>query len=215
MTDDRLIIDSYTHDDDLIEATRRDGRTRVRVYRLPNPTVIIGRGSDPKKELRVDACLQDRIPVLQRRGGGCSVVIDSGIVIVSVGLALSGLGGHRTAYERISGWLIDTLERLGVRDVRMAGTSDLVIDDRKIAGSCIYRTRDFLLYGATLLVAPDVDRVSRYLQHPPREPDYRVGRDHAAFMGSLRELAGVADVGRFETRLSGLLTSDALTNVMS
>ncbi len=35
---------------------------------------------------------------------------------------------------------------------------------------------------------PDLDLVDRYLLYPPREPDYRYGRSHRKFMGSLKSL---------------------------
>ena len=50
-------------------------------------------------------------------------------------------------------------------------------------------------------MAPDLRLIDRYLNHPPREPDYRRGRTHAAFMGGLKELAGVSDVATFRDRL--------------
>ncbi len=201
----RLAIGAYTHDDDLIAATGSDGETRVRVYRLPETLVVLGRGSDPAAELHVDNCLADRVPVLRRRGGGCAVVVDPGNVIVSVTLHLPGLAGHRLAQEGIAAWLIGGLGRIGLGNVRMAGTSDLAIGDRKISGSCVYRTRGLLFYSATLLVDPDPQAVARYLRHPPREPDYRAGRSHEAFLGSMAHLSGVSDAEDVERRLRSQL----------
>jgi hypothetical protein len=38
------------------------------------------------------------------------------------------------------------------------------------------------------LIDPDLDLIDRYLLYPPREPDYRSGRSHRRFMGSLKAL---------------------------
>jgi lipoate-protein ligase A len=133
------------------------------------------------------------------------VVLDPGNVIVSIFLPLPGLGGIKSAFGRISGWIIESLAKVGIPGVEQRGVSDLVLGDRKIGGSCIWRGKDLLHYGTTILVEPDLDRVARYLKHPPREPDYRMGRPHGDFMGSLGLLCGVDDAGRFAEELGSAL----------
>jgi lipoate-protein ligase A len=180
---------SYAYDDDLIAATRHDGRTRVRVYRLAGTVAVLGSGSRPEAELNLDACRADDTPVLRRRGGGCAVVLDPGNVIVSVVATALPFGRHRQHFDALSAWLIDGLARIGVGSMRPAGICDLVVGEKKVGGACLHRCRDLLYYTASLLIDPDVAMVARYLKHPPREPDYRRGRSHAAFMGSLAEVA--------------------------
>jgi hypothetical protein len=38
------------------------------------------------------------------------------------------------------------------------------------------------MYSTSILLDADVGLMERYLQHPPREPDYRRSRPHAAFV---------------------------------
>jgi lipoate-protein ligase A len=180
----------YSYDDDLIGAVRQDGRTRVRVYRLADTVAVLGSGSRPEAELNLDACRADAVPVLRRRGGGCAVVLDPGNVIVSVVASGLPFGRHRQHFDALSAWLVDGLTGVGVVGVEQAGICDLVVGDRKVGGACLHRCRDLLYYSASLLIDPDVAKVDRYLRHPPREPEYRRGRSHAAFMGSLVEVAG-------------------------
>lgn len=196
-------IAEYRRDDLALEATRRDGRERLRIERFPEVAVVLGRGSKPEVELNLDAVEKDGVKVYRRRGGGCSVVLDPGNVIVSLFLPLPGLGGIKAAFEQISNRIIDALARLGIGGVRQRGVSDLALGDRKIGGSCIYRSRDLLHYGTTLLVDPQIEKVSRYLAHPPREPDYRRGRTHEQFMGSLAGRVGKVEdfVRALETEL--------------
>jgi lipoate-protein ligase A len=175
----------FSYDDDLIDAARADGRTRIRVYRLQKTVVVLGSGSRPEVEVHEDVCRADGVPLLQRRGGGCAVVIDPGNVIVSVVATGLPFGRHRSQFDRLSAWLIEGLAQAGVENVRQAGISDLVLGDRKIAGSAIYRSKDLLYYSASLLVTADLERIARYLRHPPREPEYRAGRDHLAFLTTL------------------------------
>jgi lipoate-protein ligase A len=180
-----LPIGEYLEDDALCAATRQDRRPRHRVYRPARVEVVLGRGSKPELELELAACLADGVPVTRRRGGGCAVVLDPGDLIVSVALPLAGLGGNLHAFAQISAWLVTALAALGIPDVRREGASDLVRGERKVGGACIHRTRDLLYYATTLLCEPAVPLMERYLRHPPREPDYRRGRRHAEFVGSL------------------------------
>ena len=90
-----------------------------------------------------------------------------------------------SAFREATDWLIAGLDAAGFPGVRGDGVSDLVLDGRKVGGSCIYRTRGLVYYSTTLLTDPDLDLIHRYLPHPPREPGYRRGRAHRDFLGAL------------------------------
>jgi lipoate-protein ligase A len=183
-----LITAPYDLDDEMMARTRADGLPRVRVYDPPQICVVIGRGGRQEQELRTDLIAHDKVPLYKRPGGGCSVVLDPGNLIISVAAPLPGIGGIKTAFAGISDWLITALAACGVPGVKQRGVSDLAIGDRKIGGSCMYRTRDLVYYSTTLLMDPDFDLIERYLLHPPREPDYRAGRSHRHFLGSLKAM---------------------------
>ena len=180
-----LSIGTYNYDDSIIEATRCDRQPHIRIYQLPKTVVVLGQGSKPEIELHLEVCIEDNIPVLKRRGGGCAVVIDPGNVIVSVVLPMNGIANNRRYFKRLSEWLVAGLTTIGISGIRHDGISDLVRDDRKVAGACIYCSKDFLYYSATLLVDPDIQLMERYLKYPPREPAYRKGRTHSEFVGTL------------------------------
>jgi lipoate-protein ligase A len=74
--------------------------------------------------------------------------------------------------------------------VRCRGTSDLVIGDagggeRKFSGNSVRCKRRHLLYHGTLLYDFPLELIGRCLTMPPRQPAYRQGRDHQAFVGNL------------------------------
>lgn len=209
----------YDFDDDLQRAALDQGRAQLRVLpwtRIgPEPVaVVIGRGGKQRLELDADAIAADGVPLYRRPGGGCSVVLDPGNVVVSLAAPLPGIGEINRAFAAISGWLIDGLARIGVAGVVQRGVSDLALPDpgagpdRKIGGSCIYRTRGLVYYSTTLLVDPDLDLIERYLPHPPREPEYRAGRDHRAFLGSLRALGRAESAQETAAHLQEALPAD-------
>ena len=175
----------YNADDDLIGATEADRQSHLRVYSPRELMVVLGRGSRAEAEVNLEACDRDRVPIYRRRGGGCTVVLDPGNVVVSTTLPVEGLGKNDVYMKQLCAWLIAGLGKAGVQSLQHAGISDVALEGRKLAGSCIYRTRATLFFSATILVEPDLSRISQYLKHPPREPNYRVGRSHAAFLTAL------------------------------
>ena len=195
----------YDLDDDLLQGVRDHATPRVRVAPVGAVAVIIGRGGKQADELHRQAIARDGVPLYRRPGGGCAVVLDPGNLTVALGLPLPGVGGITSAFATISTWLCDGLAACGFPGARQQGISDLVLDGRKIGGSCIYRTRGLLYYASTLLVDPHLDLVERYLPHPPREPVYRDGRPHRQFMGSLKDAATTPAPAEIAPRLEAVL----------
>jgi lipoate---protein ligase len=147
--------------------------------------VVIGKGSDPEKELKLEAIAQDDVPVLRRASGGCAVVLSPDMLAVSFALYGSDQPKSSTFFSDGNGFILRALAGLGVDDVVHAGTSDLARQGRKIAGTAIYRNRALVFYHAIINVAGAGDLISRYLKPPPRMPEYRSGRDHRDFVTSL------------------------------
>ncbi len=196
-----LIHPMYEADRDLIAEALRENAVKVAVSRPDGVQVVLGRASDATREVFAEAIENERVPLVRRRGGGCAVVLDPGNLVVS-----AVLPGRRPldlvrAFERLSGWLIAGLTACGVANLHQRGISDLAVGDRKISGSAMHRAKDYLYYSATLLVCPELDRMTRYLPHPPREPDYRRGREHGEFVGTLAALSGIHDPVAFAEKL--------------
>jgi len=196
-----LDIREYDHDNDLIRLVQIDRTPQIRVYQPKDTAVVLGRGSSPEIELNCAACLSDGIPVYQRSGGGCAVVIDPGNIIISVVLPTEGIAGNREYFNRLTSWLIGVLSETGFPDVYQDGISDLVQDNYKVGGSSIHRTKNYLYYTTSLLFKPDIKMMERYLKHPPREPKYRSGRSHKDFVGGLLKSGGYKEVSRLKNEI--------------
>jgi lipoate-protein ligase A len=63
----------------------------------------------------------------------------------------------------------------------------------------------------TLLADPDWEQLTRLLRHPSSVPDYRAGREHRAFLTSLRELGAPCDLQSFSEGLVQALGCDIHT----
>ena len=70
-------------------------------------------------------------------------------------------------------------------DVRREGISDLAVLGVKFSGNAMRCRRQHFLYHGTLLYDFPLELVEQCLGTPPRQPDYRAGRDHRRFIGNL------------------------------
>ncbi len=196
-----LPVGSYDLDEDILAEAAGRGCPAFKVYPWKGLALVLGRGSDPAAELRLEAVLADRVPLLRRRGGGCSVLLDPGNAVVSLAFPLSGSGRIPRAFQVALEWLLAGLGDIGLGEIRKEGISDLALGDRKVGGTCLYRKPGLVYFSATLLVRPRLDLVERYLEHPPREPEWRRGRGHGEFMGNLAGRAGLSSPRDFCRRL--------------
>lgn len=163
--------------------------TDAELFQLCEPLeveVVLGRCSSLAAEVNTHEVVASGIRVSRRRGGGCAVVIGPGVLLLSYARR-SRLPVYPIdwAYQ-VSRSIAFCLTSLGVTNLVTRRCGDISIGDRKILGSCLYVGKGFMDYGASLLVDLDLAVVSRYLRHPPREPDYRQGRNHEEFLTTLR-----------------------------
>jgi lipoate-protein ligase A len=155
------------------------------IYEAEGVEVVLGRSSKIEEDVYEERCRADRVPISRRSGGGGTVVLSPGVIIVSVA-GTSGMSYHlREHMLAVNERIIETLEGFGVPGLAAAGTSDIAIGGRKILGSSLHRSRDLILYQGSLLVDPDLELMNRYLKQPVKQPAYRHGRRHDEFVTSL------------------------------
>lgn len=171
----------------------------LRLWDAQQTFVVLGRSGQTQRELHLDACQADDVPVLRRSSGGGTVVAARGCMFFSLVLSLERRPGlrmidtaHQYVMQSVQRALSSELPRLNV-----SGSCDLTLDGRKVSGNSMRIRRNWLLYHGTLLLDMDISLMKRYLRHPPREPDYRDGRPHEDF---------VANLNLDRSTIAGLLT---------
>ncbi len=185
----------------LLEKKNNNGHHRYLAWIPDRTIVVIGNGSDPETELHLDRIVSDSIPVYRRDTGGCAVLLAPNMYVCSFALYGEGLKDTVGYFKKFNAIVIDALSTLGIDNLSHRGISDIAIDDRKIAGTALYRNKDVIFYHAILNVACDVNLIERYLKPPPRMPDYRRGRYHKDFVTSLEELGHKITFNDFESAL--------------
>ncbi len=179
-----LAIDEWMLDSCDVSTTPRE---LFRVWENPVPAVILGRSSKFADEVNAAWCQQNGIEILRRCSGGASVVIGPGCLMYAVVLdyrlhpQLRMLDeAHRFVMKRIQSAVLQT----GI-DVQYLGTCDLTIKNRKFSGNSMRCKRNCLLYHGTLLYSFPLHLMGKSLATPPRQPEYRAGRSHEAFVCNL------------------------------
>ena len=162
----------------------------LRLWEQPSHAVVLGAGCRLADDVDEAACRDDRVPILRRSSGGGTVLLGSGCLVYTLILdsdRAPELAGIRSSYSYILTRIASVLP--AGNGVEPAGISDLAITGSKFSGNAQQRKRRYLLHHGTLLYAFDLSRVGRYLRPPSRQPEYRAGRDHAAFLRNLETSA--------------------------
>jgi lipoate-protein ligase A len=171
----------------LLQAEAGTGPEMLRFWEWPGPAVVLGAGCRVSDDVHEAACQADGVPLLRRSSGGGTVLLGPGCLLFSLVLAYERspfLNEVRPSYRYILGHVATGLETLAA-GIRVAGISDLAVAGRKFSGNAQQRKRRYLLHHGTLLYEFAIDRVSRYLHPPARQPEYRGGRPHDTFLTNL------------------------------
>jgi lipoate-protein ligase A len=182
----------------------------VRAEAAREVVVVVSRSRSPEREIFVERCAADHVPVVVRPSGGGAVVLAPGVVAASAVLAADpGARFPEPYFRRCCGAVAEALAALGVAGVEMRGISDLCLGDRKVAGSSLRLAGGRVLFQVSVLVDPDLGLLDRYLRHPSREPAYRAGRGHREFVTSLRLAGSAASTGAVVAALEERLHVEA------
>jgi lipoate---protein ligase len=181
-------VENLALDEALLDQLEEEGGAPVlRFWESDRPFIVLGLGGSLADDVHVSLCRQDGIPVLRRASGGGTVLQGPGCLSYALVLPLAwhpdllGIRStNRLILERIAGVLHRWAPAIAFR-----GISDLAVDSLKISGNAQRRKRNVLLFHGTLLHGLQAGLIARYLKEPTRQPGYREGRDHRAFVTTI------------------------------
>lgn len=166
-----------------LERFRNEGPF-VWLWEAERVEAVLGAGT-PESDVALALCAASDVPVYRRRGGGGAVVLSPGCLIITAAYDARRKQFATQWIGPIAEGIARALQGLGLADADVRGLGDVTLGDLKVVGSSLYANREIALYQGSLLVDPDLELISAYLPHPSREPDYRRGRGHQAFITSL------------------------------
>jgi lipoate-protein ligase A len=159
----------------------------LRLWESPVPLVVVGRSSRVAEEVDAPTCEAAGVPILRRASGGAAIVAGPGCLMYGVVLRYESREHLRMideAHRYVLGTVGKALNSLR-SGVLHCGTSDLAFAGRKFSGNSLRCKRDHFLYHGTLLYNFDLPLIGRFLKTAPRQPEYRAGREHTAFVTNL------------------------------
>jgi lipoate---protein ligase len=200
----RSAAENLACDEALLDFCETNGGSEV--LRFWEPTeffVVTGYGNKVESEVNVAACVADGIPIFRRSSGGGTVLQGPGCLNYALILRIEPGGPlhsipasnrfimdrNRTALESAlngsgnSGPVAGVAATTG--GVAVHGHTDLTVGGRKFSGNAQRRQKRFLLFHGTFLLQMDLSRIEKYLAMPSRQPTYREGRPHGAFVTNL------------------------------
>ncbi|MFO0969107.1 MAG: lipoate--protein ligase family protein, partial [Gemmataceae bacterium] len=183
----RLLATHLALDEALLVEAEEGAGELLRFWEWPAPAVIVGAGGKIAEEVDEAACRRDMVPILRRSSGGGAVLLGPGCLLFSLVLSFERdplLAQVSSSYRYILDRIAHALNLLAP-GLGHAGTSDLAWNGRKVSGNSQQRKRRHLLHHGTLLYAFDAAPLPRYLRPPPRQPEYRQGREHVDFIANL------------------------------
>ncbi len=177
-------------DEALLDEAEAAGRPleTLRLWESPQPVVVVGRSSKVTIEVNLPAAQQAEVPVLRRCSGGAAIVAGPQCLMYAVVLSYERhphLQMLDEAHRFVLGHIQQGLARLNIH-ADLCGTSDLAIEGKKFSGNSLRCKRTHLLYHGTLLCPGyRTGMIGELLGTPPRQPEYRQGRDHLSFVTTL------------------------------
>jgi lipoate---protein ligase len=175
-------------DDEIMK--RHEEKSAISVWIPQKNIVVLGSSNKAKAELHQEEIEKRQIEVLTRYGGGGTVVLYKGCVVVSCSAWVANPYKNDVYFEKINQALIDCLgERWpALKKMEQFGISDVGYKNKKTVGTSMFRSRNYLLYQASILVDLDLALIEEILRHPSKEPGYRAKRSHSDFLIGLSDL---------------------------
>jgi lipoate-protein ligase A len=159
----------------------------LRLWESTRPIVVVGRSSRIAVEVDAPRCRRQAIPILRRSSGGAAIVAGPGCLMYAVVLSLEALP-HLRLIDRAHAFVLErhlaALKPL-CPGIARSGTSDMTLGNRKFSGNSLRIKQRHVLYHGTILYDFQLAWATELLRPPPRQPAYRAGRDHLAFLTNL------------------------------
>lgn len=165
-----------------------DGPELLRIWEAPQPFVVLGYANRAESEVHLEACRARRMPVVRRCTGGGTVVQGPGCLNFSLIARIPSSGPFASLTGTAHAILTrhqHALQPLVDAPITREPPTDLALGGRKCSGNAQRRKRHAFLFHGTLLYGFDVAAVAQWLPLPSKQPAYRQGRPHHAFLTNL------------------------------
>jgi lipoate-protein ligase A len=162
---------------------------------LPNDNknpffVVLGHANRVNEEVNTDACHHHKIEILRRCSGGGTVLNGPGCMSYCLYLRMD-LHPELISIQNTNQFILNKMKSaidpfLQDSHVKIKGTSDMTINNKKFSGNAQSRKRRYILFHGTIMHNFDFSLLNKILKSPPKQPDYRQNRQHSDFVMNLQ-----------------------------
>ena len=150
--------------------------------------VVVGYANQAAKEVNLNTCEKNHIPIFRRSSGGGTVLQGPGCLNYALILKINGTKSLKSITET-NRYVLErhqkALESSLGEKIEIQGLSDLTIKTLKFSGNAQRRKKNFLLFHGTFLLAMDIKLIDKFLPLPSKHPEYRGNRPHSKFLTNL------------------------------
>ena len=155
----------------------------LRLWESNQDFIVLGISNQAHREVNIEACQKDNIPILKRCSGGGTVLQGPGCLNYSFILDQS-THPDLSDIQKSNCYIMKQIRNLfnqQLKGISIKGISDLVYKNKKFSGNAQRRKKTHLLFHGTVLYNYDIQKIQRYLQFPSRTPTYRENKSHIEF----------------------------------
>lgn len=172
-------------------------RTPVLFTWVVEPTVIYGKHQIREQEVNDRYCEEHSIRVVQRQSGGGCVYADRGNLMISY---ISPSTHSQEVFETFLRMVAGALNRMGYPAVTTAH-NDVLVGDRKVAGTACYTTPTGTVVHASMLYEVDMEALERAITPSAEKLEKHAVASVRQRVRNLREIKDLGTMTEFRERI--------------
>ncbi|MBQ8939219.1 MAG: HAD hydrolase-like protein [Paludibacteraceae bacterium] len=181
-----------------LEAERvKTVQTPVLFTWIVEPTVIYGKHQIREQEVNDRYCEEHSIRVVQRQSGGGCVYADRGNLMISY---ISPSTHSQEVFELFLRMVAGALNRMGYPAVTTAH-NDVLVGDRKVAGTACYTTPTGTVVHASMLYEVDMEALERAITPSAEKLEKHAVASVRQRVRNLREIKDLGTMTEFRERI--------------
>ena len=181
-----------------LEAERvKTVQTPVLFTWIVEPTVIYGKHQIREQEVNDRYCEEHSIRVVQRQSGGGCVYADRGNLMISY---VSPSTHSQEVFETFLRMVAGALNRMGYPAVTTAH-NDVLVEDRKVAGTACYTTPTGTVVHASMLYEVDMEALERAITPSAEKLEKHAVASVRQRVRNLREIKDLGTMTEFRERI--------------
>lgn len=164
---------------------------------IVEPTVIYGKHQIREQEVNERYCEEHSIRVVQRQSGGGCVYADRGNLMISY---VSPSTHSQEVFETFLRMVAGALNRMGYPAVTTAH-NDVMVGDRKVAGTACYTTPTGTVVHASMLYEVDMEALERAITPSAEKLEKHAVASVRQRVRNLREIKDLGTMTEFRERI--------------